>query len=83
MTRIAWLILFVSALALTGCGAAEKVDRYKIIAVKSPPKQRIVYRTKTVPRECPPLPKLADGAGKPEVIEFISTVIRMYKECAK
>lgn len=83
MIRTAWLIPLVAAVALAGCGTASNVDRYKIIAVKSPPKQRIVYRTKTVPRECPPLPKLADGAGKPEVIEFISTVIRMYKECAK
>ncbi len=83
MIRTAWLISLVAAVALVGCGTADQVDRYKIIAVKSPPKQRIVYRTKTVPRECPPLPKLADGAGKPEVIEFISTVIRMYKECAK
>src|SRR5690606_5817446 len=83
MTRIAWLAPLLAAIALAGCGTAEKVDRYKIIAVKAAAKQRIVYRTKTDPRACPPLPKLADGAGKPGDIEFISTVIRMYKECAK
>lgn len=69
---------------LTGCGAPEPVDRYKIIAV---PVEKIkkVTRTKTVTvmRDCPSLPEFNPDWQPSEVSAWQRTVIRMYKECAK
>ena len=58
-------------LMLAGCGATTAPDRTPV-----------VFEVQQ-PRQCPPLPLLADNATTAERAAFTRTVVLMYAQCAK